>query len=77
MSTTTFVILLALFASAAGVIIVDVTGDSGIDYWDRPLSGHFRKQKASRFSLLTRARGHGGCIASLNAKAPLMSMKRS
>jgi hypothetical protein len=31
---STFVILLVLFVGSAGLIVVNVTGDSGIDYWD-------------------------------------------
>lgn len=34
MSTTTFVILSVLFVVSAGLIIVNLTGDPGIDYWD-------------------------------------------
>jgi hypothetical protein len=34
MPTPTFVILLVLFALAAGLIIVNLTGEPGIDYWD-------------------------------------------
>jgi hypothetical protein len=34
MSTSTFVILLVLFVGAAGLILVNLTGDPGIDYWD-------------------------------------------
>jgi hypothetical protein len=34
MSTPIFVVLLVLFVSAAVLIIVNLTGDPGIDYWD-------------------------------------------
>lgn len=34
MPTPLFVILLVLFVGSAGVIIINLTGDPGIDYWD-------------------------------------------
>lgn len=34
MSTPVFVILLALFVVAAVLILINLTGDPGIDYWD-------------------------------------------
>ncbi len=34
MSTPIFVVLFVLFVSAAGLIIINLTGDPGIDYWD-------------------------------------------
>ncbi|PMS37550.1 hypothetical protein B0G57_110109 [Trinickia symbiotica] len=34
MSTPMFVVLFVLFVCAAFVIIINLTGDPGIDYWD-------------------------------------------
>ncbi|WP_205182588.1 hypothetical protein [Burkholderia sp. LMG 13014] len=34
MPTPVFLLLLVLFVGAAGVILVNLTGDPGIDYWD-------------------------------------------
>lgn len=34
MSTPIFVVLFVLFVSATVLIIVNLTGDPGIDYWD-------------------------------------------
>ncbi|WP_245982924.1 hypothetical protein [Trinickia fusca] len=34
MSTPIFVVLFVLFVGAAAVIIINLTGDPGIDYWD-------------------------------------------
>ncbi len=34
MSTPIFVVLFVLFVSAAVLIIINLTGDPGIDYWD-------------------------------------------
>ncbi|OLL31872.1 hypothetical protein BTH42_09565 [Burkholderia sp. SRS-W-2-2016] len=34
MPTSLFVILLVLFVGSAGVIVINLTGDPGIDYWD-------------------------------------------
>ena len=51
MSTVIFVILLVLFVGAAGLIVINVTGDPGIDYWD--LDGE-NKPPVSRLDLLRR-----------------------
>lgn len=34
MSTPIFVVLIVLFVGAAALIIINLTGDPGIDYWD-------------------------------------------
>lgn len=34
MSTSIFIVLFALFVSAAVLIVINLTGDPGIDYWD-------------------------------------------
>ena len=34
MSTSIFIVLFVLFVSAAVLIIINLTGDPGIDYWD-------------------------------------------
>ena len=34
MSTSMFIVLLVLFVSATVLIIINLTGDPGIDYWD-------------------------------------------
>jgi hypothetical protein len=34
MSTPVFVVLFVLFVSAALLIVINVTGDPGVDYWD-------------------------------------------
>lgn len=34
MSTSIFIVLFALFVSAAVLIIINLTGDPGIDHWD-------------------------------------------
>lgn len=49
MSTPIFLLLLVLFVVAGGVIILNLTGDPGIDYWD--LDGE-KKPPASRLDVL-------------------------
>jgi fucose permease len=34
MPTPIFLLLLVLFVGAAGIIVINLTGDPGIDYWD-------------------------------------------
>lgn len=34
MSTPIFVVLFVLFVGATGLMIINLTGDPGIDYWD-------------------------------------------
>jgi len=49
MPTPIFLLLLVLFVGAAGIVIINLTGDPGIDYWD--LDGE-KKPPASRLDVL-------------------------
>jgi hypothetical protein len=49
MSTPTFIFLFVLFVTAAVLIIINLTGDPGIDYWD--LDGE-NKPPLSRLDVL-------------------------
>lgn len=49
MPTPIFLLLLVLFVGAAGIVIINLTGDPGIDYWD--LDGE-KKPPVSRLDVL-------------------------
>jgi len=49
MPTPIFLLLLVLFVGAAGIVIINLTGDPGIDYWD--LDGE-KKSPVSRLDVL-------------------------
>lgn len=49
MPTSIAIVLFVLFVSAAAVIVVNLTGDPGIDYWD--LDGE-NKPPASKLDVL-------------------------
>ncbi|PRX31379.1 hypothetical protein B0G75_105161 [Paraburkholderia sp. BL18I3N2] len=49
MPTPLFVTLLVLFVGSAGLIVINLTGDPGVDYWD--LDGE-KKSSPSKLDVL-------------------------
>lgn len=62
MSTSIFIVLFVLFVSAAVLIIINLTGDPGIDYWD--LDGE-NKPPVSKLDILRNKRVFYGAGAVL------------